>query len=213
MTNKSELLAQLKQAVLEGKEEATNLTREAVNAGIKPDSIINEGLIPGIKEAGELWKKNVYFWPEVVMSTDTFQSVMEVLKPYLSTGAVGAAGKIIIGTVAGDVHNLGKMIVISMLQCANFSVTDLGEDVPTATFIAKAKELKPDIVGVACYMTTTMLEMKNVIKSLKENGLMNRVKVIIGGIPTSQEFASEIGAHAWGKDAIDAVEKCRQLMR
>ena len=170
-------------------------------------------MVESIQEAGELWKENVYFLPEVIMSTNAFSSAMYYLQPHISAAEVGKAGSVVIGTIAGDMHNLGKMIVINMLQCANFAVTDLGEDVPAATFIEKVRELKPDILGVGCYMTTTMLEMKNVIKGLKDGGLFGPVKMIIGGIPTSQEFADEIGAHAWGKDAIDAVEKCKQLMR
>ena len=146
------------------------------------------------------------------MSTEAFRIAMEVIEPHLSAGQIGSAGKVLIGTVAGDMHNLGKKIVIDMLRCANFNVTDLGEDVPAATFIDRVKESKPDILGLGCYMTTTMPEMTNIITGLKHGGLRDNVKVIVGGVPISQEFADEIGADAWGKDAFDAVEKARQLL-
>ena len=116
------------------------------------------------------------------------------------------------GVVAGDMHDLGKSIVIAMLTGAGFEVIDLGVDVPTETFIEKISELKPDIMGVGCYMTTTMLELKAMITFLEDNGLRDRVKIMIGGVPTTQEFADEIGADAWGKDALDAVDKAKKLM-
>ena len=179
---------------------------------MEPATIISNALVPGIQEAGELWNQNVYFWPDIVMSTEAFRITMEVIEPHLSAGQIGSSGKVLIGTVAGDMHNLGKKIVIDILRCANFNVTDLGEDVPMKTFIDKVKESKPDILGLGCYMTTTMLEMRNIIAELKQDGLRDSVKVLIGGVPISQEFADEIGADAWGKDAFDAVEKARQLV-
>ena len=179
---------------------------------MEPATIISNALVPGIQEAGELWNQNVYFWPDIVMSTEAFRITMEVIEPHLSAGQIGSSGKVIIGTVAGDMHNLGKKIVIDILRCANFNVTDLGEDVSMKTFIDNVKESKPDILGLGCYMTTTMPEMRNIITELKQIGLRDSVKVLIGGVPISQEFADEIGADAWGKDAFDAVEKARQLV-
>ena len=191
---------------------AVALTQKALAAGARPASLISDALVPGIQEAGELWNKNVYFWPDVVMSTEAFRAAMAVIEPHLASGQIGTAGKVLIGTVAGDMHNLGKKLVIDMLRCANFNVTDLGEDVPATAFIDKVKESQPDILGLGCYMTTTMPEMRNIIAELKHIGLGDRVKVIIGGVPISQEFADEIGADAWGKDAFDAVEKARRLV-
>jgi 5-methyltetrahydrofolate--homocysteine methyltransferase len=209
----TDISKELKKAVLEGTDDlALSKAKEALETGSQPIALINDGLIPGIIEAGELWKKNVYFWPEVVMSTEAFKAAMEVIEPHLSAGEVGTAGKVVIGTVAGDMHNLGKMIVINMLKCANFNVIDLGEDVSMTTFIDKVRELNPDVLGLGCYMTTTMPEMRDVVKSLKKSGLRNNVKVIIGGVPTSQQFAEDIGADAWGKDAFEAVEKVKQLL-
>jgi 5-methyltetrahydrofolate--homocysteine methyltransferase len=148
----------------------------------------------------------------MIMSVEAFRVAMEVIEPDITAGETSTAGKLVIGTVAGDMHNLGKMMVVAMLRGAGFHVIDLGEDVPAQTFIDKVKELKPDILGLGCYMTTTMAEMENVIKYLEDNNLRDSVKVMIGGVSTSQQYANESGADAWGKDALDAVEKARNLM-
>jgi len=206
-------LKELENAILEGEDDlAQSLAQKAIEQNIQPLNIVNEGIIPGIEEAGELWKKNEYFLPDVVMSAEAFKMAMEIIEPHLTAGEFGATGKVVIGTVAGDMHTLGKIIVIVMLRSAGFEVIDVGEDVSIATFIEKVKELKPNILGLGCYMTTTMLDMKDIIKKLQENGLRNSVKVMVGGVPTSQEFSDEIGADAWGKDAVDAAEKAKKLM-
>ena len=208
----SEILDELKKAVLEGEDElAVRLSQEALDVSINPIDI-SKIIISGIGEAGELWKKNIYFQSDVVMSAEAFRAAMEVVEPHMTAGEAGESGKVIIGTVAGDMHNLGKIMVIAMLRAALFEVIDLGEDVPGSTFIEKVKEIKPDILGLGCYMTTTMLEVKDIIKDLEKKGLRSGVKVIIGGVPTTQEFAEECGADAWGRDALDAVEKARQIM-
>ncbi len=209
----SETIKELKKAVLEGDDDlALSLAQKSLEEGAQPLAIVNEAIVAGIQEAGELWKKNEYFQSDMIMSAEAFRAAMEVVEPNLAAGESSTAGKLVIGTVAGDMHNLGKMMVVAMLRGARFHVIDLGEDVSTITFIDKVKELKPDILGLGCYMTTTMTEMENVIKHLKESGLRDSVKVMIGGVPTSQEYASESGADAWGKDALDAVEKAQRLM-
>ena len=205
-------LQELKKAVIDGEDElALNLVQEALAEDADPLTLLNQAIIPGIQAAGELWKKNIYFQSDVIMSTEAFRVVMEVVEPLLTSLETGNAKKVAIGTVAGDMHNLGKTIVIAMLRGAGFMVTDLGEDVPKSVFIAKVKEIKPDILGLGCYMTTTMIEMEEVINNLNTNDLRDNVKVLIGGIPTSQAFADEIGADGWGKDALDAVAKAKQL--
>lgn len=207
------ILKDLENAILEGEDDlAQSLAQKALEENIQPLNIVNESIVPGIEEAGVLWQKNEYFLPDVVMSAEAFKMAMEVIEPHLSAGEFGATGKVVIGTVAGDMHTLGKIIVMAMLRSAGFEVIDLGEDISIATFIEKVKELKPNILGLGCYMTTTMLDMKDIIKKLQENGLRNSVKVMVGGVPTSQEFADEIGADAWGKDAVDAAEKAKKIM-
>jgi len=207
------LLEDLKNAILMGDDDiAEDLTKRALKKGLEPIKIMKEGIVPGIDEAGELWKKNEYFYTDIILCAEAFRLAMAVVEPKLSSGEIGKAGKVLIGTVAGDMHNLGKMMVNATLRSAGFEVIDLGEDVPSETFINKVKEVKPNILGLGCYMTTTMLEMKEIINKLNSEGLRNNVKVIIGGVPITQEYANEIRADAWGKDAFDSVEKAKELM-
>lgn len=211
--SQTEILNNLKVAVLKGDDDiALDLVQKALNDGVKPLDIINGGIVPGIQEAGELWKKNEYFQPDVVMSAEAFRVAMEIIEPKLSSGESGASGKVVIGTVEGDMHTLGKIMVKAMLHSAGFEVIDIGEDVSVSTFIEKVGELNPDILGLGCYMTTTMIEMKKIVQKLQNDGIRNNIKVMIGGVPTTQEYADEIGADAWGKDAFDAAEKAKQLM-
>ena len=211
--SQNKILVDLKKAVLEGDDDiAQNLSKEALNSGIAPMVIINEGIIPGIQEAGELWKRNEYFHTDIILCAEAFRLAMEVIEPKLSEGEKGTSGKVLIGTVAGDMHNLGKIMVDATLRGGGFEVIDLGEDVSQDTFIQKIRELNPSILGLGCYMSTTMLEMKDMIERLNKEGLRDKVKVLIGGVPTSQEFSDEIGADAWGKDAFDTVEKAKKLM-
>lgn len=207
------LLENLRQAVLEGEDDlAHDLAVQAIDEGIKPVTILDRAIVAGIQAAGELWKENRYFLPDVVMSAEAFRSSLEVVEPHLEAGTAGKVGTIVIGTVAGDMHNLGKLIVAAMLRGAGFDVIDLGEDVPTTAFIDMVREQHPQILGLGCYMSTTMLEIGDVLKALEDASLRADVKVMIGGVPTTQEFADEIGADGWGKDALDAVEKAKGLL-
>jgi len=208
-----DILQELKQAVVEGEDDlAQSLSLKALENGIHPMAIANQAIVAGIQEAGALWKQNIYFQTDMIMSAEAFRAAMEVVEPRLSGAETSSAGKCVIGTVAGDMHNLGKMMVVVMLRGADFQVIDLGEDVSSTTFIEKVKELKPNILGLGCYMTTTIVEIESVICGLKENGLRNDVKVMIGGVPITQQIADGVGADAWGKDALDVVEKARKLM-
>lgn len=207
------ILIDLKKSVLEGDDEiAQELAQKALDQGIEPMSVVNQGIIPGIQEAGELWKQNEYFHTDIILCAEAFRLAMEIIKPKLSLGEIGTSGKVILGTVAGDMHNLGKIMVNATLRGGGFEVIDLGEDVKEDIFIQKVKDESPDILGLGCYMSTTMLEIGKVVKRLESEGLRNKVKVLIGGVPCTQEFADEIGADAWGKDAFDSVEKAKKLM-
>lgn len=207
------ILEQVKQAIIDGDEDAAQAhAGAALLQGINPLAVVKEAIVPGIERTGELWKENVYFMPDVVLSTEAFKAAMNVVAPQLAALTADSRGRYVMGVVAGDMHDLGKNIVAAMLTGAGFEVIDLGVDVPTPTFIEKVKELKPDILGVGCYMTTTMLELREVMKGLSDNGLRGSLKVMVGGVPTTQSFADEVGADAWGKDALDAVEKARWLM-
>jgi corrinoid protein of di/trimethylamine methyltransferase len=209
----SDILEEVKQAIVDGDDDiAVAQIEQALEEGIDPEKVLKQAIVPGIERAGELWRENVYFMPDVVLSAEAFGVAMKAVEPHLAGRETNKLGTIIIGVVAGDMHDLGKSIVIAMLTGAGFEVIDLGVDVPTETFIEKIKELNPDIVGIGCYMTTTMLELKDMMKLLEGSDLRGRVKVMIGGVPTTQQFADEIGADAWGKDALDAVGKARNLM-
>jgi len=211
--NMTETLQKLKQAVLEGMDDvAAAAAQQALQEGTKALEIVSAAIVPGIQEAGKLWKENKYFLPDVVMAAEAFGAAMKVVQPNLAGEGAQKIGRVVIGTVAGDMHNLGKGIVIAMLRGAGFEVIDLGVDVPVKTFVDKTAELKPDILGAGCYMSTTMLEMKDIITGLKAAGLRDKVKVMVGGVPTSQEFADEVGADGWGKDALEAVARARALV-
>jgi len=209
----SAILEAVKQTIVDGDDDgAVTQIEQALMEGMDPVKVLKQAIVPGIERAGELWHDNVYFMPDVVLSAEAFKAAMKTVDPHLAGREITKLGTVIMGVVAGDMHDLGKSIVIAMLTGAGFEVIDLGVDVPTETFIEKISELKPDIMGVGCYMTTTMLELKAMITSLEDNGLRDTVKIMIGGVPTTQQFADEIGADAWGKDALDAVDKARKLM-
>jgi len=209
----SETLEKVKQAIVDGDDDmAVEQTDHALQEGVNPVEIVKQAIVPGIERTGELWKDNVYFMPDVVLSIEAFKVAMSMVEPKLSEIETDKTGRFMMGVVAGDMHDLGKSIVIAMLTGAGFEVIDLGVDVPTEVFIEKAQSLNPDIMGVGCYMTTTMLELRGMMRALKEHGLRDKLKVMIGGVPTTQTFADEVGADAWGKDALDAVEKAKKLM-
>jgi 5-methyltetrahydrofolate--homocysteine methyltransferase len=208
-----ELYQQISRAVMEGEdEEAVLRVREALEAGVPPRDILQLGVVDGINETGKRWKSNEYFLPDVILATDAFKAAMAAVTPHLGEGDHLAKGKrIVVGAVRGDVHDLGKSLVIAMWTSAGFEVIDLGIDVAQQSFVEAAQQHRPDIVGLGAYMTTTMLQMKDVISEFERQGLRRDLKVMIGGVPTSQEFADEIGADAWGKDALDALYKALEL--
>ena len=203
----------ISQAIIDGEdEEAARCATEALNAGLPALEIMQHGIVGGIQKTGELWKANQVFLPEVILAADAFKAAMDVVKPHLKEGEGLSKGKtIVIGVVHGDVHDLGKSIVIAMWTSAGFEVIDLGIDVPLQRFIEAAREYKPEILGLGAYMTTTMLHMRDIIAELEQQGLRQDLKVMVGGVPTSQEFADQIGADAWGKDALDALHKALEL--
>ncbi len=209
-----DIVASLRRAVTEGDDiAAERLARQAIEAQLPVNEILQHGVMGGIQDAGEFWQRNEYFLPDMVMSAEAFRKALTLLEPLLSKGEQSYTGRYLIGTVAGDMHDLGKMIVVAMLRGAGFEVIDLGEDVPRETFLEKGRELHPDILGLGCYMTTTMDEVAAIVHRVKSGDLRNKLAVMVGGVPTSQSFADQIGADAWGKDALDAVNKARALMK
>jgi corrinoid protein of di/trimethylamine methyltransferase len=208
-----EKYAEISKAIVDGEDViATSLVKEALAEGLPALDILNQGVVAGITRTGELWKANQYFLPDVILSADAFKAAMLPLEPKLKEGAGGKKiHKFVIGVVQGDMHDLGKSLVIALLQSAGFEVVDLGIDVPREKFIEAVREHKPAILGMGAYMSTTMLEMKDIIAELEKQGLRNGLKVMVGGVPTSQEFADEVGADAWGKDAMVTMEKALKL--
>jgi len=214
--NREEILERIRRLMVEIRiDEVKEAVDEALRMGIKPLDIIDNALTPAIREIGDLFEKGEYFLPELIISADLFKEIMdEKLKPLLT--AEGSArevlGRVVIGTVKGDLHDIGKNIVATMLEIAGFEVYDLGVDVAPEEFVRKAKEVNADIVAMSALLTTTMMEMKNVIELLKREGLRDKVKVIVGGAPVTEEFARQIGADAYAEDAVKAVEVCKKLV-
>ncbi len=204
------ILDQIKEGIVEG-DSVTELVEQAL-AAEKAEKVLSEGVIAGIHRAGELWQEGKFFLPDVILAADAFKEAMEVLEPKLSGKAAAKVGKCIIGVVEGDMHDLGKSIVIAMLTSGGFEVIDLGCDVPVATFVEKVKEHQPDILGLGAYMSTTMLLMNDVIEALREAGLRDGLKVMVGGVPITAKYAEDVGADGWGRDALDALTNAKALL-
>ncbi|ATW28111.1 cobalamin B12-binding domain-containing protein [Candidatus Formimonas warabiya] len=201
----------LSQSVISGKEaQVKEQTKALVDAGVNPLDIINQGLIAGMNVVGARFKNGEMFVPEVLMSAKSMASGIEIVKPLIADKDMPSKGKIILGTVKGDLHDIGKNLVGMMLESGGFSVVNLGIDIPPEKFVAAIKEHTPDIVAMSALLTTTMLHMKDTIELIKEEGL--KVKCIVGGAPISQDFADEIGADGFAPDAASAVELCAKLL-
>lgn len=208
-----EELKALAQAILEGKRnDAAELTQKLVDAGVTPKLILDEGLIAGMSVAGEKFKNGEYFVPEILVAARAMKASMEILRPLLVATDIQPIGTIVIGTVRGDLHDIGKNLVAMMVEGAGFRVVDLGVDVTADKFIAAAKEHNAQIVGMSALLTTTMTYIPEVIKAFDSEGLRPKVKIIIGGAPVTQEWANQIGADAYAPDAATAVDKCKELL-
>jgi trimethylamine corrinoid protein len=201
------------QAILDSdRAAAEDVATRALAAGLTPADIMQNGFVKGIQEIGELFDSGEVFLPELMMAADAMAGATEVTNAALMSagGAAETKGKIVIGTVQGDVHDIGKAIVIAYLKANGYEVTDLGRDVAAATFITKAKELSADVIGMSALLTTTMEEQKKVIKQLKDEGL--QFKTVVGGAPATQRWADQIGADAYAEDANDGVKKIDALL-
>jgi 5-methyltetrahydrofolate--homocysteine methyltransferase len=185
--------------------------QEALGSGISASDILNEGLIPAMAEVGRLFEEGEYFVPEMLISARAMKGAMATLKPHLLLGEVKYAGKVVIGTVKGDLHDIGKNLVSLMLEGAGFQVTDLGSDVTAEKYITSVKETDSNIIAMSALLTTTMVNMKAVITALEEAGLRDKVKVMIGGAPVTDSFAKQIGADGYAPDASRAVAVARAL--
>jgi len=200
----------IKEAVINGKhKEIEDLVKAAIEDGMKVHEIINDAMIVAMDVVGRRFAENQIFVPEMLVSAFTMKKGVDLIKPLLNGEETASKGTIIMCTVKGDIHDIGKNLVIMMLEGAGFHVIDLGVDLTVEKLIRKVEEIKPDILGLSALLTTTMPEMKNVIEALKSKGLRSRVKVMVGGAPVDAKFAEKIGADGYGKDAAEAVELAR----
>jgi len=191
---------------------ADELTRKLVDEGAKPQEVINKGLISGMNVVGDRFKKGEMYVPEVMMAAKAMHAGMNIVKPMLTEEESSATGKVVLGTVAGDLHDIGKNLVGMMMESGGMEVIDIGIDVPPEKFAEAVKENKPQVVGMSALLTTTMLAMKDTIEVLKEEGLRDSVKIMVGGAPVTQDFADEIGADGWAPDAASAKELAQKLI-
>ena len=210
------LFEEMTSAVIAGlPDKARELADEALRAGIDPLATIEQGLKPGMDVVGEGFAKGELFIPDLMMSSKAMQEGIAVLEPELlkRKQELKTLGKVVIGTVQGDIHEIGKTLVATMLRANGFQVHDLGVDVSPQGFVDAVREVNADVVGLSALLTTTMLNQEAVILTLKEAGLRDQVKVVIGGVPTSPEWASEIGADAYAENATEAVEVIKGLVQ
>jgi 5-methyltetrahydrofolate--homocysteine methyltransferase len=206
-------LAQLREAVIAGDMARTKtLTEEALGMGIEPALILNDALISGMDRIGELFKVNEIYVPEVLLAAKSMQKAMEALKPRLVDSGIEPRGRIVVGTVRGDLHDIGKNLVAMMLEGAGFVVTDLGVDVTPETFVQKTQEVEPDILALSALLSTTMPAMPQTIEALQKAGLRDSCKVMIGGAPVTAKYAQEIGADSYAPDAGSAVGEAKKLL-
>jgi 5-methyltetrahydrofolate--homocysteine methyltransferase len=205
---------EIAQAVINGKAaEVQRLVQEALAAGASPLSIINQGLIAGMQVVTERFKHNEIYVPEVLIAARAMTAGLNIVKPQVAVTDLKPVAKVVIGTVKGDLHDIGKKLVAMMLEGAGFEIVDLGIDVAPEKFVAAVAEHEPQIVGMSALLTTTMPSMAQTIKLLAESGLRDRVKVIIGGAPITAAYAKEIGADGYAPDAGSAVDAAKELAR
>lgn len=206
------MMQELSTYVLEGnRAQVAAVVQKKIDSGSTVQSIVDE-LISGMNVVGERFKSGEMFFPEVLMSASAMHSGMDIIEPLLKGNELQSLGTIVLGTVKGDLHDIGKNLVGMMLESGGFNVIDLGIDVPTENIIEAIKTHKPVIVGLSALLTTTMPVMKQIIDLMDEEGLKDNVKVIVGGAPVSQEFADSIGADGYAPDAASAVDLCKMLV-
>jgi len=207
------IIPQIYTAVLEGDANAVKeLVQQGIEEGLAAQALLNDGLIAAMNEVGRLFEEGEYFVPEMLVSARAMQAGMNLLRPILVEQDVKPMGRVVIGTVKGDLHDIGKNLVGMMLEGAGFEVIDLGMDVPEEKFLRAIEEHQPHLVGLSALLTTTMSNMKTTIEAIKAAGLRERVKIMLGGAPVTQTFAAQIGADGYAPDASQAVTLAKRLM-
>jgi len=213
MPDDLDYVRKLKEAVRNFDEDGVKMiTEEAVRAGVDSSRLIDEALVPGVREVGERFERGEVFLPHMVMASDAVDAAVKIIEPHLPKGKEVKKGRIVMGTVEGDLHDLGKNVVIMMLKANGFEVFDLGRDVSAETFVQKAKDVGAQIIGASSLMSTTRPYQREIIQEVERQGLKGKVKVIVGGGPVNLEWAKAIGADGYGRDASEAVREVRRLL-
>ena len=210
-----ELYGKINASIVDGDPDATvALTKQALEAGLEPMAIVDEGLVPGMNIVGDKFQCGEYFLPHLIIAANGMQQALKVLEPELKARdqAVEVRGTLVIGSVAGDIHEIGKSLVGTIFAANGFQVYDLGVDVPTETFVAKVQETGANLLGLSALLTTTMTVQREIIEALEETGIREQVKVLIGGAPVSREWSDTIGADGYAEDAMGAVALAKQLL-
>jgi len=209
-----EILDRLAQAVIDGEpEDAEELARQALDQGLDPLICINDGLTPGMNRVGQLFESGEYFLPDLIIGGEAMKSALAVLEPALVEGRQRQVlGRVVLGTVEGDLHEIGKTLVATLLTANGFQVTDIGIDRSAADFVAAVKETQATLVGASALLTTTMPQQQKIVEALKEAGLRERVKVMVGGAPVTAGWAEKVGADGYAEDAISAVALAKSLV-
>ena len=209
----NELLSEISTAVIEGNvDDIVELTEDALDEGLDAKEILDNGLMPGMDHVGVEFKAGNMFVPEVLRSARVMHASMDILKPLLAESGAEMTGKLLLGTVKGDLHDIGKNLVGMMCEGAGFEVKDMGKDVAPEDFVEAVKEFEPDVVGMSALLTTTMRSMEHTIKALEEAGVRDKVKIMIGGAPVTQDFADQIGADAYASNAASAAELAKKFV-
>lgn len=209
----SEVLANISEMLQKGKrKDVKKLCQQAIDEGMDPNEVLSNGLLAGMDVIGAKFKANEIFVPQVLVAARAMKAGAEVLKPYLAGEDSTGKGKVVIGTVQGDLHDIGKNLVVMMLEGKGFEVIDLGVDVPPEKYIQTAIDENADIIGLSALLTTTMPVMGEVVKAAEEAGIRDKVKIMVGGAPVTQEFADSIGADAYTEDGPSAAEKALELV-
>jgi trimethylamine corrinoid protein len=209
---REELFNDIRKAIVEGdKPRAQELAREAIRSRVDLNEVIDKGYVPGIQAVGELWEKGDYFLPELITSAECMKAAMDILQPEMAKANIKSRslGKVVIGTVEGDIHDIGKNLVASMLQANGFEVFDLGADVKLERFIEKAEAEKADLICLSALLTTTMLNQKRFIEMLRQKGFYGKYKVLVGGAPATRKWAEDIGAQGYAENAALAVKAAK----
>lgn len=202
------------EAVRKGDDKLAGQTvAEALGAGMAPKDILDKGLIPGIQAMGQLFKAGQAYLPEILVSTRAMKSGVDKLTPLFASKDIPKKGTVVLGTVAGDLHDIGKNLVKIMLECNGYEVHDLGRDVSADTFVSATRDITPDIVGMSALLSTTMTYIPEVVRTLEEAGIRSKVKVLLGGAPITRQFADEIGVEGYADDCASAVDEADRLMK